>query len=37
MRNAIRNDTRLPATSARQDKHWPFCGFNSLTLLRVEL
>src|SRR5579864_2665553 len=35
--NAISNYARLPAARAGEDKHWPFGGFNSLTLLRIEL
>jgi hypothetical protein len=37
MRNAIGDNTRLPAARAGENEHRPVSSFDSLTLLRVEL
>jgi hypothetical protein len=37
MRNAVGDDARLAAARAGQNEHRPVSGFDSLTLLRIEL
>lgn len=37
LRNPISDDTRFAAAGTSQNKHGPFGGLDSLTLLRVEL
>ena len=37
MGNAISDDARLPTACAGENKYRPVSGFNSLTLLRIEL
>jgi len=36
MRNAVRNDTRLPAACSSQKQQWPFDVRNRVALLRIE-